>query len=368
MNPANPADVRGQGGPLFTYDVAPGLADGQWHFYTLTSAADKGGTVYVDGKVKGTSASYKGNMLNLTDPICLGRRGYVGEATRYLGGPAPDDGMIDDVGLWSEALIPGAIGRLYTYGILPPAHILVVSDALDMNADGVQDDQGLVDWLKTEGHSVDFRPDYWNILDPNKSAALEAADLIVISRSATAAAYAGDLGEVTLWNAVTTPILNLHAYLAGNDGWKWINAGTATGTAGAPRMQGVDPNHPVFAGVTLSARDPNDPNSPRDVVSVVDASVGAGLTSFLAGLDVGQGKLLAQTITGNSAWIAEWQPGVEFYAGSGQIAGGWRLLFCAGTTAQGVFNLTAEGQEMLRNAIAHLLVAPVAPLPQSSGR
>jgi len=104
MNPANPADVRGQGGPLFTYDVAPGLADGQWHFYTLTSAADKGGTIYIDGAVKGTSASYKGDMVNLTDAINLGRRGFVGESSRFFGSLDENDGLIDDVRLYDRVL------------------------------------------------------------------------------------------------------------------------------------------------------------------------------------------------------------------------------------------------------------------------
>jgi hypothetical protein len=136
-------------------------------------------------------------------------------------------------------------------------------------------------------------------------------------------------------------------------------------------LQVVDPNHPVFAGLTLTASDPNDPNSPRDLISVVDPNVGAGITSFIASLDMGNGKLLAKAVTGDYAWIAEWQPGVEFYAGSGQIAGGRRLLFCAGTqevgaTLQGAFNLTAEGQEMLRNAIAYLLAQAVEPQTQVS--
>lgn len=367
QNPAKPDDVRGSTGPLFIVDTKgpeTGMVDGKWHLYTLTSSAVNGGTVYIDGVSVGKGPDYKGNMINLTDMIVLGRRGYQGEATRYLGGPEPNDGMLDEVCLWNEALTPGAIGRLYTYGILKPAKIIVVSDAVDKNADGIQDDQGLVDWLTAEGHTVDFRPDNWNALDPNKIAELNAADLIVISRSANTGDYDDSADEIAAWNAITTPILNLHAYMARNNRWKWINSATATNNTGSPMMQVLDPNHPVFAGLTRSPRDPNDPNSPRDLISVVDSTVGAGITSFIASLDMGNGKLLAKAITGDYAWIAEWQPGVEFYAGSGQIAGGKRLLFCAGAqevdaTLQGAFNLTAEGQEMLRNGIAYLRQAPV---------
>jgi hypothetical protein len=374
QNPAKPDDVRGSTGPLLIVDTKgpeTGMVDGQWHMYALTSSAVNGGTVYMDGMVMGTNPDYKGELINLTDMIVFGRRGYQGEASRYFGGPEPNDGMLDDVALWNEALTPAAINRLYRYGMPVPAMIIVVSDAIDKDADGVQDDQGLVDWLTAEGHTVDFRLDYWNVLDPNKVAELEAADLIIISRSANTADYAADAAEITQWNALTTPILDLHAYTARNNRWKWIDSGTATSDTGSPLLQVVDPNHPVFAGLTLTASDPNDPNSPRDLISVVDPNVGAGITSFIASLDMGNGKLLAKAVTGDYAWIAEWQPGVEFYAGSGQIAGGRRLLFCAGTqevgaTLQGAFNLTAEGQEMLRNAIAYLLAQAVEPQTQVS--
>ena len=167
------------------------------------------------------------------------------------------------------------------------------------------------------------------------------------------------------------PVICLQAYMVRNNRWKWINSDTATNNTTLSLMQVLDPNHPVFAGVTLNSLDPNDPNSPRDLASVVDPNVGTGITSFVAGLDMGNGRLLAKAATGDYAWIAEWQPGIEFYAGSGQIAGGRRLLFCAGTqevgaTLQGAFNLTAEGQEMLRNAIAYLRAEPVEPPQQVS--
>ncbi len=373
QNPAKPDDVRGSTGPLFIVDtkgpVGTELVDGKWHMYTLTSSAANGGTVYIDGVAVGTSPGYKGNMVNLTDMIVLGRRGYQGEASRYLGGPEPNDGMLDDVCLWSEALSPAAVGRLYAYGILGPAKVIVVSDAFDRDVDGIQDDQGLADWLTAEGHTVDFRPDYWNTLDPNKISELNAADLIVVSRSASTGDYDDSADEIAAWNTLKPPVICLQAYMVRNNRWRWINSDTATNNTGSPLMQVLDPNHPVFAGVTLNSLDPNDPNSPRDLVSVVDPNIGTGITSFVAGIDAGNGRLLAKATSGDYAWIAEWQPGVEFYAGSGQIAAGRRLLFCAGTqevgaTLQGAFNLTVEGQEMLRNAIAYLRAEPVEPQQQ----
>lgn len=76
------------------------------------------------------------------------------------------------------------------------------------------------------------------------------------------------------------------------------------------------------------------------------------------------------TIWKQMGWIAEWDPGVEFFEGAGQYTGGRRMLFCSGTqeieyfdpvtqqlmtTAFGELNLTSEGLQMFRNAIAYLL-------------
>jgi hypothetical protein len=76
-------------------------------------------------------------------------------------------------------------------------------------------------------------------------------------------------------------------------------------------------------------------------------------------------------------WIAEWDAGVEYYEGAGEIAGGKRILFMAGTQDDpytdangnimpvGLFNLNEAGQQLLRNIIAYLVpeelevVAPV---------
>jgi hypothetical protein len=100
-------------------------------------------------------------------------------------------------------------------------------------------------------------------------------------------------------------------------------------------------------------------------VVAVDASIGAGETSFVGALDAGNGMLLAKAVAeAELAWIAEWQPGVEFYASAGQMPAGWRIMFCAGTqeigaTPQGMLNLTAEGETMFANAIAYLLAKGV---------
>jgi hypothetical protein len=131
----------------------------------------------------------------------------------------------------------------------------------------------------------------------------------------------------------------------------------------------VDPYHPVFRGV-LAAHEPTGPDSPLNIVEMIDPLVGTGFTAFIDGTDMGNGQLIAKPVGLETGWIAEWDAGVEFYEGAGQYAGGRRMLFCAGTreiryydddreqaitTAQGELNLTAEGLQMFRNAIDYLL-------------
>jgi hypothetical protein len=77
---------------------------------------------------------------------------------------------------------------------------------------------------------------------------------------------------------------------------------------------------------------------------------------------LGNGDMVAKAAGQDWTLIAEWQAGVEFYAGSGQIAGGHRLLFCAGTYAitggfGGAYNLSEQGRKMFVNAIDYMLCA-----------
>ncbi len=129
MNSANPSDVRGQGGPLFTYDI-PGLANGQWYFYTLTSSATAGGAIYIDGQVKATNAKYESDMVNLTDTINLGRRGFTGESTRFFGSSDENNGLIDDVHFYDRSLSAEEIATIMDgKGLDSTAYYPIVSPA-----------------------------------------------------------------------------------------------------------------------------------------------------------------------------------------------------------------------------------------------
>jgi hypothetical protein len=268
------------------------------------------------------------------------------------------------------------IAEVELLGISAPggANIILVTEAIDWDMDGLRDDHSLESFLVFEGHRVDVRPDYWKVLTPDKIAELNAADLIIFSRLAWSRGY-DDGNETTEWNSLTTPLLQMNSHFAQNTRWKWVIADVKVITP-LIYAQAVDPHHPIFRGVPLTTFDPSNPDSPANVVQMVDPLVGSGHTSFIDSTDMDNGHLIAKPVQVGMGWIAEWDVGVEFYEGAGQYTGGRRMLFCAGTlelqfvdpdtqevmtTAQGELNLTAEGLQMFRNAIDYLLKREFSP-------
>jgi len=83
------------------------------------------------------------------------------------------------------------------------ARIIWVTETRDTDSDGIQDDQAFIDLLEAEGHTVDAQLGYWMSLDGAKVAALNNADLIVVSRACHSGNY-DETGEALEWNAVET--------------------------------------------------------------------------------------------------------------------------------------------------------------------
>ena len=241
------------------------------------------------------------------------------------------------------------------------ANITLVTETQDYDADGIQDDQQLVDWLVAEGHVVDVQPDYWLAFGRTTVAELNQADLVIVSRSISSGNYA-DEDEPTKWNSLTVPLIQVSAYLVRNSRWLWFDSGTAL-DGGTPMLEAVEPGHPIFTNVPLDA---------SNQVQVLDGAVGSGQTTFIDAADVGNGTLIAQTVDG-LPWIVEWEPGVEFYASAGEVPAATRLTFFAGTqetdeplTPFGAWNLTADGEILFRNTISYMLgetIVPIVPPP-----
>jgi hypothetical protein len=238
--------------------------------------------------------------------------------------------------------------------------IIWVSDGYDDKADGVSDDLPWVDMLTAQGYNVDYQivaigNGYWRTLDDAKIAALNAADLVIVSRNSDSGQYATNAAEVTQWGSVTAPLILMSTHIARSSRWKVLN--TTTINSAVPVMQAVDAGHPIFAGVAL------------DASGQVQAMTG-GSSSFPGIANAGNGTVIATRADTGDIWIATWPAGVEYYAGAAVTTGGPRMFFVGGTQevaatatapaiGRGENNLTAEGEKIFLNA-----VAMYAPLPE----
>jgi len=228
------------------------------------------------------------------------------------------------------------------------ANIIWVAGTHDDNGDGAPDDQAWVDLLEAQGHNVDFQRGYWSTLDASKTDVLNAANLIIVSRCSSSGDF-DDGGEPSQWNSITTPLILQSVWFVRSGQWFWFNTTDLTGDGGAPTLEVVDLSHPIFDGVTLDV---------SNQVDILDGTVGP--TSFIQATDAGNGTMLSKRADNDWVWIAEWEPGVEFYAGAGQIAGGRRMLFTSGTVenggvGRGEYNITPEGEKMFLNAVDYML-------------
>jgi hypothetical protein len=210
----------------------------------------------------------------------------------------------------------------------PGPDIILVSGGHDNNADGVPDDFMWAPMLEAEGYAVDWQPGNWAELDDDKIAALNAADLVIVSRGSNSGDF-DDGDEPTQWNSVTTPMILCNAYCVRTTRWKWMD--TTDILTLAPVMVLAD-------GTEIQA---------------IDETIGP--SNFAGVENAGNGTVLA---TGDGlVWIAEWEAGVEFFEGSGEVAGGPRMFFAAGTQDAtggpdwGTWNLTPDGTAIFLDAV-----------------
>jgi hypothetical protein len=232
-----------------------------------------------------------------------------------------------------------------SFCLAPSVHAATIVWVSDNKAptDGVPADQPWVDLLEAQGYTVnlDFRNQEGRSLDAAEIEVLNAADLIIISRDTNSGDYTG---TIAAWNSIETPIIMQVAHIARSNRWLWINT-DAYNDSLPPAMEALDISHPVFNGVNL--------DNNNQVPVITEAS------SFPSITDAGNGTLLAKRADNDELWIVEWETGQEFYAGSGQTAGGRRMLFISATNSgvDGRYNLTADGEIMFLNAVGYMLGA-----------
>src|SRR4030042_2575683 len=222
----------------------------------------------------------------------------------------------------------------------PCAHGITIVWVAESNltAAGVGYDQGWIDLLTAQGYTVDLQRGRWTTLDAARLAQLEAADLVIVSRTTNSGNYAADATEVTQWNSVTKPLLLLTGYLARNNRWLWINSSSITEFLAESMMTVVKADHPVFSGVPTT----------DGQVDAIDGAVDSGQNNFMTTAEFGNATLLAKRTADNYVWIAEWEAGAPFYSTSTQTPAGKRMLLVAGGgggQTAGSMNFTEAGQK-----------------------
>ncbi len=209
-------------------------------------------------------------------------------------------------------------------------------------------DIGWTDLLSANGHTV-TRFDMEGLPNPDEMNAMDAADLVIVSRSISSTSF----NHPTEWNSVTTPLLLMSPFLTRSSRWGWVDTTNASFNTGDGTLTAVNPNHPIFDGMTgIDMWDETRISSDNGIQS-------NGTT------DVGNGTLLATAASTGDIWVAHWDTGVEFYTGSGQTAGGPRLFFSLGTAAinnaWGANNSTPEGEQIFLNAVDFMAPGPGVP-------
>ena len=239
------------------------------------------------------------------------------------------------------------LALLYCCGLFVPTAGAV--DLIWVHEDiGPGFDQGWIDFLGANGHNVEKR--IYTELDAAGVAEMSASPLVIFSRNTNSGNYVeGD--EIQLWNSVTAPVIVMTPFTLRSSRWKMVDA---TGIKDVEaNLEALDVAHPIFDGVALDGDNQVDvwdetALGPDDNIDLVDTT------------DFGNATVIAQEAGTGIPWIAEWDAGTEFYAGSVEIAGGRRLFLSGGSdddpNSWGGKNFTAAGDQILLNAIQYMAV------------
>lgn len=220
------------------------------------------------------------------------------------------------------------------------ATVVWVSD----DKSGTQADQLWFELLEDGNYEMieDFRARQGRgTLTADQIAVLEAADLIIVSRDTNSGNYNNDQ-----WNQLTTPIIQLNAYLARSNRWGWLESTSAVkGLQPTMEIALGQEQHPVFRSLGF-----DEEHFRIDILIDVQ--------SFLNVFEVGNGELLSYRADDTGwPWIVYWEANTEFYPGAGRTAAGPRMYFAGSADSEaqigppGAMNFTREGQIILLNAV-----------------
>lgn len=231
-------------------------------------------------------------------------------------------------------------------------------------------DAGYTQALTAAGHNVTRIVTSGAPNLPNLST-LNSADLVIISRSVPSGDYQDVPAETGFWNSsVTAPVMILGGYIIRNSRLGYVTAANIPDTTGPVTLQAVNPNHPIFSGITLGTGNTLayanavtfNGVAQRGISSNTDPLAGGG--TLLAKVDpTGQPAAFG---TANGLLIAEWQAGATMADTGAEKLGGHRMVFLTGSRESsvsgtpadtaGIYDLTPQGNQLFLNAVSYMAV------------
>ncbi|HEY6227427.1 MAG TPA: PEP-CTERM sorting domain-containing protein [Verrucomicrobiae bacterium] len=220
-------------------------------------------------------------------------------------------------------------------------------------------DVGYTQALTAAGHNVTRV-----VSSPTPNLAqLNAADLVIISRSVASGDYDAQT-ETAAWNSITAPTMILGGYVLRNSRLGYVTGATIPDTVNPVTLQAVVPNHPIFNGITLGTGNTLSYAVPVSYTNNLQRGISVNTDPLAGG-----GTLIAKvdpaaTSGANGLLIGEWQAGATMAdTAPSDTLGGHRLVFLTGSrenviTAEGagMYDLTPEGKQLFLNAVSYMAV------------
>jgi hypothetical protein len=224
-------------------------------------------------------------------------------------------------------------------------------------------DKAYTDLLQANGYTVTR---YVSTATPD-TAVINAADLVIISRSVASANYQN--AAATTWNRVTAPMMILNGYVIRQSRMGFATGDTIPDITGDITLTVSKPAHPIFAGIPLSGGTMVNPyagivqhpttGATMRGISIVTQPANANGTVLATVSAAGNGPAGAMV-------IAEWPAGATVtHAGGGgtDVLGGPRLVILTGgretngvsAETAGYYDLRPDGARMFVNAVMYML-------------
>ena len=228
-------------------------------------------------------------------------------------------------------------------------------------------DVGYTELLTSAGHNVTR----YVSRDIPEAAVLNAADLVIISRSVPSGHYELD-AETAAWHNITAPTLILGGYILRNNRLGYTT-GTTIPDVSSPsvRLTVNNPAHPVFAGIALDGA--NTMVNPYAHLANNTGTVQRGISVNTSPI-AGGGTILATVgSAGDTAFggmvIAEWNAGAVMGNSPPDTLAGHRMIVLTGSRenaaiaggaaaltaeAAGIYDLDPDGAQILLNAVDYM--------------